>query len=304
MNLFKDVKLFRDDELIEYSYTIDDGLLLFSIDDINNKQYDNLKIIYDENIYQIHLNDNIKYDNLKVGEILIYLEKNTINFSFRANINYKFFVKTIYKFINRFIDREMLIQEIDIFLKSRIGAKYKNELTKLLDEIENKNTSVEEILLEADGEFNRIINLLLNNELYITLAKQMNDQDLMLLITYYISAPMIPKIDQETFNDLVASASKYDYSLENVWRLAMNYDCRNYNYDLLDEFFVNSKDSWYLAEYISGINQVNQEKIVNMVIQTNDKEFIKKLLKDNFIQSNLEEKHKEDLKKALINEEN
>lgn len=303
-NLFKDVKVFRDDESMEYSYKIDDGLLLFSIDNINNKQYDNLKIIYDENIYQIQLNDDIKYDNLKAGEILIYLEKNITIFSFRANISYKFFIKTVYKFINRFIDKDTLIQEINIFLKSRIGVKYKNELAKLLGEIENKNASVEELLLEAIDESNRIINLLLNSELFITLEKQMNNQDLMLLITYYISAPMIPKIDQETFNNLVNSAIKYDHSLENVWRLGMNYDCRNYNYDLLDEFFVNSKDSWYLAEYISGINQVNQEKIVNMVIQTKDKKFIKKLLSDNFIQSNLEEKYKEDLKKALVNEEN
>ena len=66
-NLFKDVKVFRDDELMKYNYKIDDGLLLFSIDNINNKQYDNLKIIYDENIYQIQLNDDIKYDNLKAG---------------------------------------------------------------------------------------------------------------------------------------------------------------------------------------------------------------------------------------------
>lgn len=302
--MFKDVKVFRDDESIEYSYKIDDGLLLFSIDNINNKQYDNLKIIYDENIYQIDINDDIKYDNVKAGEIRIYLGKNTTRFAFKVNINYKFFIKTIYKFINGFIDKGTLIQEIDIFLKSKIGVKYKNKLTKLLDEIENKNVSVEELLLEANDEQNRIITLLLNNELFISLEEQMDNQDLMLLITYYISAPMIPKIDQETFNDLVNSAIKYDHALENVWRLGMNYDCRNYNYDLLDEFFVNSKDSWYLAEYISGVSQVNQEKIVNMVIQTKDKEFIKRLLKDNFIQSNLEEKYKEVLNKALVNEEN
>lgn len=76
----------------------------------------------------------------------------------------------------------------------------------------------------------------------------------------------------------------------------MNFDCKNYNYDLLDEFFVNSKDSLYLVEYISSIHQVNQEKIVNMVIQTKDKEFIKRLLEDNFIQSHLEEKYKDRLK--------
>ncbi len=82
----------------------------------------------------------------------------------------------------------------------------------------------------------------------------------------------------------------------------MNYDCRGYNYDLLDDFFVNSKDRRYLVEYISGIIQVNKEKIVNMVIQTKDKEFIKEFLEDDLIQLNLEEKHKDALKQALIND--
>lgn len=302
--MFKDIKIFKDNEPIEYTYKIDDEQLIFSIDDIGNSQYDNLKIIYDENIYQIDLKNNIKSENLKVGEILFYLESSVTSFSFIVNINYKFFIKTIYKFINRFINKDTLIQEIDLFLKSKIGNKYKNELEKLLNEIENKNRSVEELLLQSNDEHNRIVNLLVNNELYITLAKQMNVQDLMLLITYYIFAPMIPKIDQETFNDLVNSAIKYDHSLENVWRLGMNFDCKNYNYDLLDEFFVNSKDSWYLAEYISSIHQVNQEKIVNMVIQAKDKEFIKRLLEDNFIQSHLEEKYKDILEQVLIIEKN
>ncbi len=302
--MFKDIKVFNDNESIEYTYKIDDGLLLFSIENGNKKQYDNLKIIYDENIYQINLSNSIKYKNLNAGEILIFLENDTTNFSFKVNINYKFFVKAVYKFINKFIDKDTLIKEINIFLKSKIGQKYNNELVKLLDEIENKDVSIEELMLEENDEVNRITNLLLNNEIYITLANQMNNQDLMLLITYYIFAPIVPNTDQQTFNDLVNSAIQYDYPLEKVWRLAMNYDSRGYNYDLIDEFFVNSKDSYYLAEYISGVIQVNKEKIVNMIIQTKDKEFIKSLLKDNFIQNHLEEKHINDLEKLLIDEEN
>ncbi len=297
--MFKDIKVFNDNETFEYNYKMDDGLLLFSIENGNKKQYDNLKIIYDENIYQINLSNNIKYKNLNAGEILIFLENNTTDFSFKVNINYKFFIKTVYKFFNKFIDKDTLIQEINIFLKSKIGKKYNKELVKLLDEIENKDVSIEELMLEENDEINRITNLLLNNEIYITLANQMNNQDLMLLITYYIFAPMIPMIDQETFNDLVNSAIQYDYPLKKVWRLAMNYDSRGYNYDLIDEFFVNSKDSDYLAEYISGVIQVNKEKIVNMIIQTKDKEFIKALLKDNFIQNHLEEKHINDLEQVL-----
>ena len=157
-------------------------------------------------------------------------------------------------------------------------------------------------MLEKNDEVNRITNLLLNNEIFITLADQMTNQDLMLLITYYIFAPIVPNTDQQTFNDLVNLAIQYDYPLEKVWRLAMNYDSRGYNYDLIDEFFVNSKDSYYLAEYISGVIQVNKEKIVNMIIQTKDKEFIKSLLKDNFIQNHLEEKHINDLEQVLDEE--
>lgn len=297
--MFKDIHIFSNNESIKYNYKIDDGLLLFSIENENKKQYDNLKIIYDENIYQINLSNNIKYKNLEAGEILIFLENNTTDFSFKVNINYKFFIKTVYKFFNKFIDKDTLIQEINIFLKSKIGQKYNNELAKLLDEIENKDVSIEELILEENDEINRITNLLLNNEIFITLADQMTNQDLMLLITYYIFAPIVPNTDQQTFNDLVNSAIQYDYPLKKVWRLAMNYDSRGYNYDLIDEFFVNSKDSDYLAEYISGVIQVNKEKIVNMIIQTKDKEFIKALLKDNFIQNHLEEKHINDLEQVL-----
>ena len=297
--MFKDIKVFNDNETFEYNYKMDDGLLLFSIENGNKKQYDNLKIIYDENIYQINLSNNIKYKNLNAGEILIFLENNTTDFSFKVNINYKFFIKTVYKFFNKFIDKDTLIQEINIFLKSKIGQKYNNELTKLLDEIENKDIPIEELMLEENDEINRITNLLLNNEIFITLADQMTNQDLMLLITYYIFAPIVPNTDQQTFNDLVNSAIQYDYPLKKVWRLAMNYDSRGYNYDLIDEFFVNSKDSYYLAEYISRVIQVNKEKIVNMIIQTKDKEFIKALLKDNFIQNHLEEKHINDLEQVL-----
>lgn len=301
--MFKDIKVFKNDELIEYDYETIDGVLIITTEDISIKKGDTLKIIYDENIYQIDANNDVKWEPLKAGEILIDLEKSSKNFSFKVNLNYKFFIKTVYKFMNKFIDRDGLIQEINIFIKSKVGKKYKGKLLKLLDEIENKNVPIEKLLLESNDEYERLVDLLVHNELFITLSNQMNIQDLMLLITYYISAPLIPKIGQETFDELVNSAIKYDHALENVWRLGMNYDNQNYNYDLLDEFFVNSKNSWYLAEYISGVNQVNKEKVVDMVIQTKDKEFIKKLLKDNFIQSNLEEKYKKSLNTSLVSEE-
>lgn len=185
-NMFKDITIFGGNEKIEYSYVLEDGLLHFFIRNIDKEQYKSLKIIYDENIYQISFGEKIKYEIVKVGEIFISLEDNAISFS--VNVNFKFFIKTVYKFINKFIDKDTLIQEIELFLKTNIEQKYKKKLMELLSAIQNEGISLEELILGDNDEFDRITNLLLNNELFITLSEQMNDKDLMLLITYYSSS--------------------------------------------------------------------------------------------------------------------
>lgn len=184
--MFKDITIFGGNEKIEYSYVLEDGLLHFFIRNIDKEQYKSLKIIYDENIYQISFGEKIKYEIVKVGEIFISLEDNAISFS--VNVNFKFFIKTVYKFINKFIDKDTLIQEIELFLKTNIEQKYKKKLMELLSAIQNEGISLEELILGDNDEFDRITNLLLNNELFITLSEQMNDKDLMLLITYYSSS--------------------------------------------------------------------------------------------------------------------
>ena len=74
-----------------------------------------------------------------------------------------------------------------------------------------------------------------------------------------------------------------------------------YTYEIIDDFFINSKDSYYLSEYISGIYQVNQEKIVNKLINNNDKIFIKQLLDDNILQDVLDDKYRQLLINAINN---
>ena len=162
----------------------------------------------------------------------------------------------------------------------------------LLDIIENKDKSLEELIVNSEDEYERLFKLLIHNKTYIDIAKNMSDLELMLLITSYIFVPYIPKIDQDYFNDLVDVAKDYDNALENIWRLGMNFDGKNYNFDLLDDFFVNSKNIWYLGEYISGIHQINQEKIVNKILETRDESFIKQILEDKFLIDNLDEKYK------------
>ena len=287
--MFKDISLYIDNNKVDFEYEINkDKVIIKTIDELEIGK--KLKIFYDENIYEIKLNNSTKFSKGKAGEIFINLDIKKLSFSVILKNN--FFVKSVYKYINKLINKDILINEIKIFLNSKVGKKYKKDLNILLDNIENKDKSLEELIINNENEYERIFDLTIHNKTYIDIAKNMSALELMLLITSYIFVPFTPNIDQDGFNDLVNVAKNYDNSLENIWRLGMNYDRKGYNFDLLDNFFVDSKNVYYLGEYISLIHQINQEKIVNTIVKTKDKEFIKQILENDIIVDNLDEKYK------------
>lgn len=287
--MFKDINLVIENNKVNFEYKIiKDKIIIKPIDELEIGNV--LKIFYDENIYEIKLNKNTKFDLGKAGEVFINL--NIKEFSFSITLKNNFFVKSVYKYINKLINIDTLINEINIFIKSKAGKSYLDDLTILLGKIENKDIEIEDLIINKKDEYERIFNLLIYNKTYIDIAKNMSNLELMLLITSYIYVPFTPKIDQDSFNDLINVAKNYDNALENIWRLGMNYDGKGYNFDLLDNYFVDSQNIWYLGEYINGIHQINQEKIVNAILKTNDKAFIKQVLVDNFIVDNLGEKYK------------
>ncbi|MEI3499288.1 MAG: hypothetical protein V8Q71_02130 [Bacilli bacterium] len=294
--MFKDISLYIDNNKVDFEYEINkDKVIIKTIDELEIGK--NLKIFYDENIYEIKLNNSTKFSKGKAGEIIINLDIKQLSFSVILKNN--FFVKSIYKYINKLINRDILINEIKIFLNSKGGKKYKKDLNILLENIENKDKSLEELIINNENEYERIFDLTIHNKTYIDIAKNMSALELMLLITSYIFVPFTPNIDQDGFNDLVNVAKNYDNSLENIWRLGMNYDRKGYNFDLLDNFFVDSKNVYYLGEYISLIHQINQEKIVNTIVKTKDKGFIKQILENDTIVDNLDEEYKNILKSSI-----
>lgn len=294
--MFKDISLYIDNNKVDFEYEINkDKVIIKTIDELEIGK--NLKIFYDENIYEIKLNNSTKFSKGKAGEIIINLDIKQLSFSVILKNN--FFVKSIYKYINKLINKDILINEIKIFLNSKGGKKYKKDLNILLENIENKDKSLEELIINNENEYERIFDLTIHNKTYIDIAKNMSALELMLLITSYIFVPFTPNIDQDGFNDLVNVAKNYDNSLENIWRLGMNYDRKGYNFDLLDNFFVDSKNVYYLGEYISLIHQINQEKIVNTIVKTKDKGFIKQILENDTIVDNLDEEYKNILKSSI-----
>ena len=294
--MFKDISLYIDNNKVVFEYEIDkDKIIIKTIDELEIGK--NLKIFYDENIYEIKLNNNTKFSKGKAGEIFINLDIKKLSFSVILKNN--FFVKSVYKYINKLINKDILINEIKIFLNSKVGKKYKKDLNILLENIENKDKSLEELIVNNKNEYERIVDLTIHNKTYIDIAENMSALELMLLITSYISVPVTPKIDQDGFNDLVNVAKNYDNALENIWRLGMNYDRKGYNFDLLDNFFVDSKNVDYLGEYIIGIQQINQEKIVDTIVKTKDEGFIKQILENDIIVDDLDEEYKNILESSI-----
>ncbi len=293
--MFKDVNIFVDKRKLNYTSKMENGKIKCVLEKPDDVLEEPLKIVYDENIYEIEVDKELNADYSSFGVVLI---PNKIEEKeFFISLNYKYFIKTVYKFINSFIDIFGLSEELELFKESLASKKYKQSLENLIKEINEK--PIEELMLEKDDERERISELLINSDAFRDFYEQMSYRDLMLIITAYLCVPNPWAIDQETFDKLILEAKNSEYAFENAWRLAVNYNDRGYNFDALDDFFVDSKNSWYLAEYISSADQVDQGKIIDAVIKTGDKDFMRELLKDNFVQVNLDEKYKSILEEAL-----
>lgn len=227
-------------------------------------------------------------------------------------------VNLMYRYVNRFINSNELINELKKIDISNYSEKDKKVIDKLIkdieevrdktpneiDEVEKKrleqidylldkfkevNTSDEQAkefiekqynnLLEdkekvRDGGklYTKIVNLLTNNSVINKSASKMNDKELLTFITRYISVPLPPPIKQEDFNDLAKVGIKED-NREALWRLAVNYD-KKMDFTLIEDYFIDKRDSYYLIELISATDSVNLDNIVSKVVATNDRKFI------------------------------
>lgn len=181
---------------------------------------------------------------------------------------------------NRLETIERIVSDINIILES-------DNLEKdLREKIEHRK----EYLLEdkkkvKDGGklYESIYILLADNKLINHYWDLMNDYELLEFIAQYISVPIPPQIDQEKFNDLVKVGIKNN-EREWLWRLAFNYNRKNKDFSLIEDYFIEKKDSYYLTELISAVREdLDMKKLKEKVLATKDKKFItsvKKTLKD------------------------
>ena len=70
---------------------------------------------------------------------------------------------------------------------------------------------------------------------------------------------------------------------EYLWRLGLNYN-RMFDMDKIETYFIDIKDSYYLAELISIQDNPNYSGITTKLINSKDKELIQKMLSKEYIE--------------------
>ena len=294
--MFDDFRIFIDDKRIDYKYEIVNNKIRCNID--INKNDKQLYTFFDENVYDIKFEDNIDVIKENNNKYIVNLEEYKNNIvTIDIVLNYKYCVKALFNFINRRIDKIVLIDRFNLFKSVKDGNKYVKEIDRILEEIDNKD--INELLFDTDKEFDRIFKILDENELLNSFLDKMTDKDYMLLITWEISVKVVPEIDQIKFDNIVKEAINYDYSLENVWRLAMSFDERGFDFSKIEEYLVNSKDIKYLLEYVSGVWQADKDRIIKLIIDSKDKNYIKKIVEDDYLMNHFGEKIKSKLIKEI-----
>jgi replicative DNA helicase len=222
----------------------------------------------------------------------------------------KDFLNACYKFMNRFITSEELIQTL-----KKIN---KNELKELIKEIENitNNTPndedeyikkeketikklikrLETIPKEKNEEFLnkqlenlkkdynkkrdskerwfKITEYINENEIFNKYFDELSDYELLEFIAQYIKASFPPQLNQKEFENLVKAGIEKD-EREWLWRLAFNYENKNINFDSITNYFIKIKDGYYLSELISAVGE--NLNIDNIIDNINDNELIKDL---------------------------
>lgn len=185
-------------------------------------------------------------------------------------------VTVIYKYINKKHNNEELLKDLNEL--KELYPKNKKTITKFITEI-NKIMSSSLSDIERDS---KIEELILKSEYNIETAKTMSPMDVANMIGDLFYLEYLPAIDQEYFDEMV-NACVENGEREYAWRLALNYD-RRFDMDKIETYFIDIKDSYYLAELISIQDNPNYSRITTKLINSKDKELIQKVLSKNYIE--------------------
>ncbi len=91
-------------------------------------------------------------------------------------------------------------------------------------------------------------------KLWYKYLNRMTDLELLKFITEYLSVPIPLKIDEKKFLELVNVGIKND-ERESLWRLALNYSGKGFDYSDIMNYYIKQKDDYYIIESISAFKE-------------------------------------------------
>ena len=179
--------------------------------------------------------------------------------------------KLTFKYLNKKINEEELLEKLNLLMEE--NPKDKKEISNIINEINN--------IISSDKSREELEEYLLNNNYYKETAKSMTPLDVANMIGEFFSSKKLPTIDQEFFNDMADSLIK-ENNRGYLWRLALNYN-NEFDMDKLETYYIDTRDSYYLTELISVLDEPNYYRIANKLIDTKDKEFISDIIDTEYI---------------------
>lgn len=198
----------------------------------------------------------------------------------------------VYAYINQYIKNDALMTKLENLTLDLYSKEQRLDIKKLIDHIK--------YMLEEKSAPEEIAQVLTKNKTYLEIATSMNAKDLLLMISRYISAPAIPNINQDFFDEMVDFGIKYDKK-EALWRLAFNYAKTNKDFSKIVDYYLKIKSAWYLSELLYAVeNNINTEEFIQKIINSKDKQLIQRIYDDHKDSGILDDSNLELLKKDLV----
>lgn len=198
-----------------------------------------------------------------------------------------------FKYSNEFIKDDKLVEELN-----KLKDKYplsKDEINTVINKVES--------LLNEFGEyvrFSKIQDVLEETELFKTELKNITPKLMLDVLTQYIYVGNIPDITQNFFDEMVNECINSN-SREKAWRLALNF-IKNKNIQKIEDYFIEVRDEYYIGELLSTLYDDDLtlvDRVINKMVNTNDKKFIKKYLQLNYIDNFMKDEHYKKLNDVL-----
>lgn len=198
-----------------------------------------------------------------------------------------------FKYSNEFIKDDKLVEELN-----KLKDKYplsKDEINTVINKVES--------LLNEFGEyvrFSKIQDVLEETELFKTELKNITPKLMLDMLTQYIYVGSIPDITQNFFDEMVNECINSN-SREKAWRLALNF-IKNKNIQKIEDYFIEVRDEYYIGELLSTLYDDDLtlvDRVINKMVNTNDKKFIKKYLQLNYIDNFMKDEHYKKLNDVL-----